>query len=244
MNGRTLRGLGALVLVAALGGPIAARPAAAATGRVDMANKRFNPPELQISLGDYVQWEALDDEHTVTARDGSFDSSSRGVMVEGDEYRIRFRTAGTYEYFCRIHASRGMTGRILVADPSAPTTATSRPVPVMASATTSTMAPTTTTTAPTTTTSRVLATSSSTSPAIATSTTATSGAPVAPQEPPTFNPGARVVGSSLPDAQAAAQRSDDSNDGRGVAVLGVGLGLVAILAVSAGALARRRAHRS
>jgi plastocyanin len=226
--------------------PVAARPAAAATAQVAMANQRFNPARIQINLGDYVEGQAQDDEHTVTARDGSFDSSSRGVMVEGDDYRIRFRTPGTFDYFCRVHGNRGMTGQVVVVDPGAPTTASTRLTPVSAAATTSTSAPTTTTTAPTTTTSRVLATSSSTSPAIATTTTAVSGVPVAPQEPPTFNPAAPVVGSPSRAGleAAAAQRTADSKDGRGAAVLGVGLGLLAVLAGSAAFVPRRRARRS
>jgi plastocyanin len=247
MSGRTWRGLAALLLVTGIGGFVAVRPAGAATTQIDMENQRFNPSRVQVNMGDYVQWEARDDEHTVTARDGSFDSSSRGVMVQGDEFRLRFKAPGTFEYFCRVHASRGMVGQIVVIDPSAPTTATTRLTPVSAAATT-TSAPTTTTTAPTTTTSRVLATSSSTSPNIATSTTASVGAPAAPQEPPTLNPNAPVVGSGssgdLPEAQAAAQRSDDSNSGRAVAVVGIGLGLVAILATTAAAVTRRRARRT
>jgi plastocyanin len=247
MSGRTWRGLAALLLVAGIGGFVGVGPAGAATTQVDMENQRFNPSRVQVTMGDFVQWEARDDEHTVTARDGSFDSSSRGVMVQGDEFRLRFKTPGTFEYFCRVHADRGMVGQIVVIDPSAPTTATTRLTPVSAAATTSS-APTTTTTAPTTTTSRVLATSSSTSPSIATSTTASEGAPVAPQEPPTLNPDAPVVGSGsggdLPEAQAAAQRSDDSTAGRGVAVLGIGLGLVAILAITAGTISRRRSRRT
>src|SRR6266513_2952352 len=117
MSGRTWRGLVALVLVAGMNGLVTARPAAANTARVEMDNQRFNPPRLEIDLGDYVQWEARDDDHTVTARDGSFDSSARGVMVQGDEYRTRFRVPGTYDYFCRIHQSRGMVGQIVVVDP-------------------------------------------------------------------------------------------------------------------------------
>jgi len=141
-----------------------------------------------------------------------------------------------------------MTGRIIVIDPAAPSTSTTRLTPVSAAATTSTApAATTSTTAPTTTTSRVLATSSSTSPNIATSTTASVGIPAAPQEPPTLNPNAPVVGSAaageLPEAQAAARRSDAAKTSRGAAVMGIGLGVVAVLAVTAGLITRRRAQR-
>ena len=107
---------------------------------------RFTPARVQIELGDSVIWEAGDDGHTVTARDGTFDSSSRGLMAEGDQFRWRFRVPGTYAYFCRVHQNRGMQGEIVVVDPSGATT-TTRLTPVTAAATTSTTAALTTTTA-------------------------------------------------------------------------------------------------
>ena len=142
-------------------GAVPSRPAGAAIEQVDMAGTKFNPARLQIQAGDTVVWEAGDDSHTVTARDGTFDSSTRGTMDEGDQFRWRFRAPGTYAYFCRVHQSRGMQGEVVVVDPSA-ATSTTRLTPVTAAATTSTTAAATATTATTlavTTTSRVLATS-------------------------------------------------------------------------------------
>ena len=77
------------MLVAALIGPVAP-PAGAVTERVTLADMRFNPARLEIALGDAVVWQADDDDHTVTARDGTFDSSARGLMGQGDEFRYRF----------------------------------------------------------------------------------------------------------------------------------------------------------
>jgi plastocyanin len=238
------------MLVTGVVGAIPARPAGAATERVQLAGTRFTPPRLEIEMGDSVVWEAADDGHTVTARDGTFDSSPRGLMAEGDEYRFRFRLPGRYAYYCRVHQSRGMQGEIVVVDPSAPTTTTTRLTPVSAAATTSSTATTETTAAPTTTTSRPLATSSTTSLSVATATTAPPGAPAVPQEPPTLNPAARVVGSPPPDAnlsesQAAARRAGSSDRRSGVAL---GLGAVAVLGVAVGgsvlgARGRRRRRR-
>jgi plastocyanin len=240
-----LRRVGAtLVLVTGMVGAIPATPpASAATSQVMMGNLRFDPARVEIALGDSVIWEALDDGHTVTARDGSFDSSSRGAMEEGDEYRYRFRFPGTFAYFCRIHQNRGMEGEIVVIDPYATTTSTTRLTPVTAAVTTTTMG-TTTTTVPPTTTSRVLATSSSTSPAIATSTTARVGTPVSPQEPPAINPAAPVVGSAeadanLPGAQAAAERSEAKDD----FLPAIALGVVVILALFGGVVGVRARRR-
>jgi plastocyanin len=222
-------------------------PAHAATPEVVAGGMRFTPARVQIALGDSVVWEASDEAgHTVTSRDGSFDSSPRGAMGEGDQYRFRFRLPGTFAYFCRVHQGRGMQGEIVVVDPSAPTTTTTKITPVTAAATTSS---TTATTAPPTTTSRPLATSSTTSRSIATATTAPTGTPAAPQEPPALNPNTPVVGSAtpssedLPGARAAGNTSDDTGTGAGAAL---GVGLLAVLGVAGGTVffrARRRPSR-
>jgi plastocyanin len=229
--------------VAGASGVVPARPAGAAIAQVEAAGTRFNPAKLQVQMGDTVVWEAGDDNHTVTARDGTFDSSTRGTMVEGDQFRWRFRVAGTYAYYCRVHQSRGMQGEIVVVDPSA-ATSTTRLTPVTAAATTSTTAAATTgTTLPATTTSRQLATSSTTSLRQITSTTVPAGAPVLPQEPPALNPNAPVLTGSgvavLPDAQAAARRSAGEKDDLGP---GIALGIVGALLVAAGGGAALRAR--
>ena len=247
MSGRVWRVLAASVLVTAVMGPIVARPAEAVTTRVTMADMKFTPDHLEVQLGDTVVWLAGDDDHTVTARDGSFDSSSRGLMGQGDEFRWRFRVPGQFAYYCRIHGSRGMQGVITVVDPSAPTTTPSRLSPVTAAATTSTTeASTTTTTEPATTTTRVLATSSTTNPAQAVTATAPPGVPAVPQEPPALNLGAPVLGSGgndggLPEAQAASHRAGGSSP----LPAALGIGGAAVLAVlGAGVAVKRRGSRA
>jgi plastocyanin len=247
MSGRTCRVLAASVLVTALAGPAAFRPAQAATARVTMADMKFTPDRLDVSLGDTVVWLAGDDDHTVTARDGSFDSSARGVMAAGDEFRWRFRVPGQYPYFCRIHGSRGMQGVVVVTDPSAPTTTTTaHGTPVTAAATTSTTPAPVTTTAPTTTTTRLLATSSTTSVAQVVATTAPPGVAAVPQEPPVLNLASPAVGSGPGDAglsetSAASRRPGGSPFSPAVAAAAGGGGLV--LAVLAGGLVRRSRRR-
>jgi plastocyanin len=249
MSGRTWRVKVASVLVAVAAGPLparSARPASAATQQVVLAGLRFSPAHLEIALGDTVDWVAGDDGHTVTARDGTFDSSPRGLMSEGDEFRYRFRVPGTFAYYCRVHQSKGMQGEIVVIDPSAPTTTTTRLTPVTAAVTTTSTAATTTTAAPaTTTTSRPLATSSTTSLSQATATTVLPGTPAVPQEAVAMNPNARLVGSPLPSAdltgsQAAARRPGGSGSGS-VPAAAAGVGLLALL--GAGGLAARRRRR-
>ena len=246
MSGRPWRVMGALVLVTAVAGVIgavSARPAGADVERVQLANQRFNPARVQIQLGDTVIWEAGDDGHTVTARDGSFDSSDRGLMAAGDQFRWRFRVPGTYGYFCRVHQNRGMVGEVVVIDPAASTT-TTRLTPVTAAATTSTTGDySTTTTAPVTTTSRELATSSTTSLRQATSTTVLGGDPAVPPEAPAVNPNAPVLTGAgsvvLPEAQAATRRSEAAKKDR--------LPVAAIVAIAAltlfGGMVGVRTHR-
>jgi plastocyanin len=245
MSGLVRRVGGVLVLVAAVA-LVSPRPAEASVSRVEMASMKFTPAKVEIELGDSIIWEAGDDGHTVTARDGSFDSSSRGLMSEGDQYRWRFRVPGTYAYYCRVHGNRGMQGEIAVIDPSAPTTSSTRLTPVTAAATTSTTASplTTVPTEPPTTTTRPLATSSTTSPSVATSTTTPVGTPVAPQEPPAVNPSTPVVGTAeadanLPGAQAAAQRSA-AKDGFLLAIALGGAALLTLFGGVIGVRARRR----
>jgi plastocyanin len=245
MSGLSQRVGAAFVLVAALA-LLSPRPAEAYVTRVDVGKMQFSPAKVQNEMGDSIIWEASDDGHTVTARDGTFDSSSRGLMAEGDQYRWRFRTPGSYAYFCRVHGDRGMKGEIVVVDPAAPTTTSTRLTPVSAAATTSTTAPplTTAPTAPATTTTRPLATSSTTSPAVATSTTAPVGTPVAPQEPPAVNPSTPIVGTAeadanLPGAQAAAQRTAADDDLLPLIAIGVA-GMLALLGGVIGFRARQR----
>ena len=166
-------------------------------------------------------------------------------MAKGDQYRWRFRTPGSYAYFCRVHGDRGMKGEIVVVDPAAPTTTSTRLTPVSAAATTSTTAPLTTApTEPATTTTRPLATSSTTSKAVATSTTALVGTPVAPQEPPAINPSTPVLGTAeadadLPGAQAAARRTAANDDLLPLVAIGV-VGMLALLGGVMGMRTRRR----
>jgi plastocyanin len=247
MRGRNWQVTGALVLVTAVAGVIGAfpaRPAGAYVERVQLANQRFNPAKVQIQVGDSVIWEAGDDGHTVSAKDGSFDSSDRGLMAKGDQFRWRFKVAGTFAYYCRVHQNKGMVGDVVVADPYGATT-TTRLTPVTAAATTSTTADdSTTTAAPATTTSRELATSSTTSLKQATSTTVLTGEPAAPQEPPTLNPNAPVLTGAgtavLPEAQAAARRAEAAKKNN--LAPGIALGIVGVVLVGAGGRAALRAR--
>jgi len=78
----------------------------AASGAVPTAailNGVFVPSALNIRAGTTVTWYQVDDAvpaHTVTARDGSFDSGRLGASAT---FSYRFTTAGTFEYICTLH---------------------------------------------------------------------------------------------------------------------------------------------
>jgi plastocyanin len=82
------------------------------TTEVDMQDFAFDPPHIQVSVGDTVTWtQGTDPEaHTATADDGSFDT---GVLSEeGDTGEVTFDDAGEYPYFCEIHPE--MLGQVTV----------------------------------------------------------------------------------------------------------------------------------
>ena len=83
------------------------------TGRPDaitIANFRFSPDPLVVKAGTPIAVTNADGTaHTVTAKDGSFDT---GDLAGGAHGTITIGRAGTYDYYCNIH--NYMTGRIEV----------------------------------------------------------------------------------------------------------------------------------
>lgn len=85
-------------------------PVRAEEREVGIQNFAFAPKEVVISAGATVTWTQKDGApHTVTAKDGSFDS---GTLAQGERFSQTFSRKGVYEYICRIHPS--MTGKITV----------------------------------------------------------------------------------------------------------------------------------
>jgi len=70
----------------------------------------FKPAEITVPVGTTVIWYNNDSViHTVTARDGSFDSDS---LSEGDMFSYTFEERGTFEYYCIPHPY--MEGQVVV----------------------------------------------------------------------------------------------------------------------------------
>jgi plastocyanin len=84
------------------------------SGDVKMVDNAFQPRSLTVAAGSTITWANNGAApHTVTARNGSFDS---GLRMPGEGYTRTFDEPGTYTYFCSIHPE--MTGTIAVLDAS------------------------------------------------------------------------------------------------------------------------------
>jgi plastocyanin len=91
--------------------PMASATATGACVGAEIYDFEFEPADLSVSVGTTVTWENEGPtSHTVTADDGSFDSTP---IVAGASFSHTFDTAGTFAYHCAIHPE--MTGTVTVA---------------------------------------------------------------------------------------------------------------------------------
>ncbi len=78
---------------------------------VVMSSLAFYPTTLTLKVGTTIKWANKDEaSHTVTAKDGSFDS---GVLKPGASFSFTFNNAGTFEYRCNLHPEQ-MNAKIVV----------------------------------------------------------------------------------------------------------------------------------
>lgn len=125
---------------------LVAHPALAA--QVNIRDNRYQPQRIEISAGETVTWTNRGfNPHSVTADDGSFDSSPAcspsntvACLQRQDSFSKRFTKAGTFTYRCRVHGAEGMRGTVVVAaapspTPSPTTTGGSSPTPTKAATT-------------------------------------------------------------------------------------------------------------
>ena len=91
-----------------------ARPAATAvaTDAVSIRNFAFSPSVVTVPVGTTVTWTNADvEQHTVTARDRSFNSDA---VASDKSFAFTFDKAGSFDYFCQIHPQ--MVGLVVVTD--------------------------------------------------------------------------------------------------------------------------------
>lgn len=82
----------------------------AATHTVVMEGVAVSPRNLTVKAGDTVVWVNKDPfPHTATAQNRSFDS---GEIASGKSWKFRAKTAGTFDYVCKLHPT--MRGTLVV----------------------------------------------------------------------------------------------------------------------------------
>jgi plastocyanin len=85
------------------------RPSATSDS-VEIADFAFLPRSIEVDAGTTVTWHNADPTaHTVSARDGAFDS---GTLDPGSGFETTFAQPGTFAYFCQIHPT--MRGSVRV----------------------------------------------------------------------------------------------------------------------------------
>lgn len=98
-------------------------PPAPMQANVVIENMKFTNDSVTVKVGGTVTWVHRDGtaQHTVTANDGSFDSSPScnapvtplsDCMMNGDSYQATFATVGDFQYHCKVHPE--MTGVVHV----------------------------------------------------------------------------------------------------------------------------------
>lgn len=95
-----------------------AGPAFAAS--VSIGDNFYSPATVTISAGESVTWtNGGDQPHSVTSTDGLFDSSPDcpgnidDCLGSGESYTHTFSSAGTFDYYCRVHGF-AMSGTVVV----------------------------------------------------------------------------------------------------------------------------------
>src|SRR4051794_18514070 len=108
------RGIRAILVVGAAAALCAllVSTALAASTSVTINNYQFTPHSIAVTPGSTVTWtnKQADDNHTVTADDGSFDTGV--IKAAGGSASLTFSTEGTFAYHCTIHPT--MHGTVVV----------------------------------------------------------------------------------------------------------------------------------
>jgi plastocyanin len=93
------------IIVAALAALLCAAAALSQDkGKVIITNNKFEPKTTTIKAGSEVIWENKEGTHTVTADDGSWESST---LTAGQTYSHKFDKPGKYPYYCAFHGGKG-----------------------------------------------------------------------------------------------------------------------------------------
>jgi plastocyanin len=93
----------------------------AATFTVRINDNDYTPKNLTVAPGDTVIWTNFGGDHTVTADNGAFSSTTAGgYLDQGETFTHTFAAAGRFPYYCLLHGGPGgqdMSGTIRVVEP-------------------------------------------------------------------------------------------------------------------------------
>ena len=102
-----------LLAVSLVAGGSAPPAHAAVTKVVQMASSlRFMPMTITIHKGDTIRWKNPAGSGLSHSSQNSHWNS--GVVGPGGSFSHKFRSTGTFSYYCRFHKSFGMTGKVIV----------------------------------------------------------------------------------------------------------------------------------
>ncbi len=85
--------------------------------QVWMQGTAFNPATRTVAVHTTVTWINQDPiGHTVTKSSGPGAAFDSGTLGQSAQFQVTFDSAGTYEYYCKIHGSpgAGMHGTVVV----------------------------------------------------------------------------------------------------------------------------------
>lgn len=84
---------------------------------VEMISNRFEPDELEITVGTTVRWVNVErrSNHDIYFPEEEIES---GRLFPEESWERTFDEVGTYEYYCQPHEDRGMHGVIRVVEAS------------------------------------------------------------------------------------------------------------------------------
>lgn len=93
---------------------------------------RFDPEDIEVAVGDTVEWVALSEGHNVTSHPDaaprcenpegadpftSYEGDDHFAIMDVDErFSHEFTVAGEYVYVCTPHAGQGMVGTVVVTE--------------------------------------------------------------------------------------------------------------------------------
>jgi plastocyanin len=93
------------------GGGVCAPSSEPGTVQAAMTDKAFSPGTIQAKVGDVITWTNRDSvPHTATYKDDP--ECTTDLLAQGGSGGLMFSAAGTYAFFCKIHAD--MAGTIEV----------------------------------------------------------------------------------------------------------------------------------